>query len=202
MKSDTVSAFSSCSNLHLYQQCLLGTNFKMRALWFICIFQRRSHWSFQFIGTPQSNSLISINTRWGWWWCPRGAPGSVLGDCMLIFLTHNHRCEVWTVSVTQMNRLGLVSVHGHTASEEGSWHLSPWIDASKAQLWTTSCDASSSERSLNHCHLQTKPWSLLGPQVVCHANSWPCWDGFWRYIGIRRNCCFISHRLCKKGLPW
>ena len=29
MKSDTVSAFSSCSNLPLYQQCLLGTNFKI-----------------------------------------------------------------------------------------------------------------------------------------------------------------------------
>ena len=34
MKSDAASAFSSSSNLHLYQQCLLGTNFKisLRAL--------------------------------------------------------------------------------------------------------------------------------------------------------------------------
>ena len=34
MQSDTASAFSSSSNLHLYQQCLLGTDFKisLRAL--------------------------------------------------------------------------------------------------------------------------------------------------------------------------
>ena len=36
------------------------------------------------------------------------------------------------MSITQVTRAwGLGSVHGYTASEEGSWHLSPGINASK-----------------------------------------------------------------------
>ena len=36
------------------------------------------------------------------------------------------------MSITQVTRdWSSVSVHGYTASEEGSWHLSPGIDASK-----------------------------------------------------------------------